>query len=142
MKKYVIALLMIAAISFSRCKKDDKNDKKLTSTIVGKWFIIKDVESNFINDVKKEEHTDDEFTAEDYYEFKSNGTGVFSEVGDSDSFTYKVTGTTITITENPNESYELEIKNLNGNDAIFIKEFIENFEGVDYKTITEMTVKK
>ncbi|TCD02801.1 lipocalin family protein [Pedobacter psychroterrae] len=142
MKKNVLFLFIMAAIAISGCKKDNKKDDELKSTIAGKWFTKKIVEVNYVNNVKKEEHTDTDFGNNDFFEFKADGTGIFSEIGDTDPFTYKVTGDILTITYMPGESLDFKIKSLIGNDAVFVNEFSEIFENVNYKTVTEITVKK
>ena len=142
MKKNVLVLFIMAAIAISGCKKDDKKDDDAKSTIVGKWLVKKIYEVEYENGVKKREDTDTDFGNQDFFEFKADGTGLFSETGDTDPITYKVTGDMLTITDSPGESFDLKIKSLRGNDLVLVDESTETYQGVTYRNVTEITFKK
>lgn len=142
MKKNVLVLFIVAAFAISGCKKDDKKDEESKSTIVGKWLVKKIYEVEYENDIKKREDTDTDFGNQDFFEFKADGTGLFSEVGDTDPLTYKVTGDVITITDSPGESFDLKIKSLSGNDLVLVDEATETDQGITYRYVTEITFKK
>lgn len=142
MKKNVLLLFIMAALAISGCKKDDKKDDDAKSTIVGKWLVKSIYEVEYENGIKKREDTDTDFGNQDFFEFKADGTGLFSETGDTDPITYKVTGDMLTITDSPGESFDLKIKSLSGNDLVLVDESSETYQGVTYRNVTEITFKK
>ena len=142
MKKNVLLLLMMAAIAITGCKKEEEQEEEPKSSIVGKWFVKKLYFVRYEGSVKKEEETETDFGNSDYYEFKADGTGTFSEVGDTDPLTYTVAGDVITITDNPGESFSLKIKSLAANDAVLVEESTETNQGITYRNVMEITLKK
>ena len=138
MKKNVLLLFILAGIAVSGCKKNDK----ATSYILGKWFIKKNVEIVYINNIENEKDIDTVYGENDFFEFKTGGTGILSAIDDIDPFAYQVSGDILTISYDAGVSLDYKIKKLTANEAVFVNEFSEDFDGVNYKTVKEITVKK
>lgn len=143
MKRNALLIFVMAALAISGCRKDDKLDEDdIAKNLQGKWMIKKTYEVYYIDNVKDDEETETDYGSSDYLEFKADGTGLYSEEGDTDPFTYKVNGKTITIAEGPNEKHDITIKSLIGNDAVLVEEYSETYQGKVHKTVVETTVKK
>ena len=97
--KYKYSLLVIVVFTcLSSCKKSSQAPKP-NITIVGKWLITKQHSVLSNNGVQISASTDTTFTAADFVEYYSDGTGYFSmhsATGPSIiEFTYTLTGTSL-----------------------------------------------
>ena len=139
----IVVLLLLLAFTISSCKKDDPTED-VTELIVGKRFFKKNYEVVTRNG-QKTETTDTNFGNEDYLEFKKDGTGKYSEVGDTDNFTYKITGNNIlTLYYDGDDAAEepVEITLLNSTDFVILYKGSEIYEGITKIWNTETTFKK
>lgn len=89
MKNVYYALSVVCLLMVFGCKKD-KDDAK--TQIVGKWKIEKTILTVYVNDKidNSSGETRTNYTANDYYEFKSDGTVTANVDGSTDSGNYTV----------------------------------------------------
>jgi hypothetical protein len=96
--KYKYLLLVVVFACLGSCKKSSQAPKP-NITIVGKWLITKQNSVLSNNGVQISAFTDTTFTAVDFVEYYSDGTGYFSMSSATGlsltEFTYTLTGTTL-----------------------------------------------
>lgn len=113
---------------------------------MGSWLIKKSVEKQYVNGVFLDESASTNFTAEDYIEFKSDGKGIYSEIGDTDPFTYTIVdeGKKITVKYDGfyNDLETYDIKTLNSTDLIIYTESTYTNNGATDKYTEELTLKR
>ncbi len=98
MKYNYLLLVVVGFACLSSCKKSSQAPKP-NVTIVGKWLITRQNSVLSNNGVQISAFTDTTFTAADFVEYYSDGTGYFSmhsATGPSlTEFTYTLTGTSL-----------------------------------------------
>lgn len=138
MKNFTLIALLMAAVTFTGCKKDD--DEKAAGNIIGRWTTISSLDKEYKNGALVDEDVDTDFGSDNDMEFKSNGTAVD---GNGDTYTYKITGSSLTIREDGDDEDEvLEIKKLSSTDMILVENVEQEYNGDKYKYISEITFKK
>lgn len=138
-KLFFIAAALFAAVSFSACSDEDKDDNLpvTVANLAGTWQITHSEGWVIYSDGTREDFSED-FPARDGWwtvEYREDGTATETSYNDSgsatieESFTYTISGTTLT----ESRSYEnncYEIKSLSKNNLIlFLKG--EDLEGKD-----------
>ena len=98
MKYKYLLLVVVIAVCLGSCKKSSQAPKP-NVTIVGKWLITRQNSVLSNNGVQLSTFTDTTYTAADFVEYYSDGTGYFSThsaTGPSiTEFTYSLTGTSL-----------------------------------------------
>lgn len=98
MKYKYLLLVVIVFACLSSCKKSSQAPKP-NVTIVGKWLITKQNSVVSNNGVQISAYTDTTFTAVDFVEYYSDGTGYFSRASATGpsitEFTYTLMGTSL-----------------------------------------------
>lgn len=142
MKKILFFSFLALALFFSGCVNNGDDNAK--AKIVGKWFLIKEVELEYHNGAEVDEFVDIDFTDENYIEFKSDGEVIFSEQGGTETATYSINsaGSKLTITHSPGDTDEINIKSMNSRDLIFRQEDSEVRNGKTIKYVYESYFKK
>ena len=74
-----------------------KNDSSPSSAIVGKWTIVSDTVRTYQSGTLLETDANTDLASTDFAQFNSNGTGSSTESGSSSTFTYKLSGNTLTL---------------------------------------------
>ncbi|NRF40732.1 hypothetical protein [Pedobacter foliorum] len=139
MKKITLFTLIVALFTITGCKKDKENGKENSNTIVGKWISSSIWEITYKNG--KEINRDDDTQDNLMVEFKSDGTGVSQIDGESSNFTYTLKdGKLIFKTEGEFDEYK--IKSLTNSEIELYQEESETEDGVDYKYVVEIKLKK
>jgi len=92
---YKLLLVMAVAMSITACSK--KNDSSPTSEIVGKWTIVSDTVRTYQSGTLIETDANTALAPTDFAQFNSNGTGSTTESGASSTFTYSLSGNTLTL---------------------------------------------
>jgi hypothetical protein len=100
MKYKYLLLSVVLLFCLNSCKKDAKAPNPGV-TIVGKWLLTKHNSVLSSSGVQLSASTDTTFTAVDFVEYYSDGTGYFSTTSLTGSpslaeFTYSLTGTSLT----------------------------------------------
>jgi hypothetical protein len=138
MKNSTLLLLLIAAVTFTGCKKDD--DEKAADNIIGKWYEVSSLETEYKNGTQISQETITNNDPDNYTEFRSNGTAVD---GDGDEYTYKITGKTLTMREVGDDDDEVyEIKKITSGDLVIYGENTYQDGNNNYRYTTESTFKK
>ena len=143
--KFLSLLFLTVVVGFSSCKKDDESKAEVMASIVGKWGITKTVDVPYVGTAKGPAETVITFTAEDYIDFKSDGTATYSEVGDTDPATYTINAETKKLTvkfTGTTQTVVYDIKTLNATDLVLYDEEILVQGGITYKFTTETSFKK
>lgn len=138
MKNSTLLVLLMAAVTFMGCKKNDEDKQK--KNILGKWMVKQEVEKEIENGKVISEDTDTDFDADDYMEFNNNGKGITSYDGRTNDFTYQITeNNRLIVTDNHNEVEDFEIKKLNSNELII---YGEDEDGPNAIETYEITLRK
>lgn len=138
MKNFTLLVLLLATVSIAGCKKDD--EEKQQKDIVGKWFVKQTVEKEIESGVTTFEETETNFTAADFFEFKSDGSLVNSIQGDAYRGTYEVKASNrLVMTDEDGDTEDFEIKKLNSSELII---YIEDIDGPNAKETFEVTLRK
>ena len=138
--KYLTLLFLAVSVGFTSCKKDDDE-----VSIVGKWGTTKSVNINYTGTIKGSTETETTFTAEDYIEFKSDGTTILSEDGDTDAGTYTFNNDTQKLSikfTGDDESVVFDIKTLTTTDLVLYTEEIDVEGSTTYKYTSEVSFKR
>lgn len=140
MKNFTLLLLLIAASTFTGCKKDA--DEKAAENIIGKWQKVSTASKTYLNGGLTDQNTDTDYDATDIIEFRSNGTAV--DDNGKDEYTYTVTGSKLTMKEVGHDDEELvyEIKKINSSDLVIYGEETYLDGTNNYKYTSEVTLKK
>ena len=90
-----LLVVVVAAMVITACSK--KNDSSPTSEIVGKWTIVSDTVRTYQSGTLIETDANTALAPTDFAQFNSNGTGSTTESGSSNTFTYSLSGNTLTL---------------------------------------------
>ena len=140
--RFLVLLFLAVSLGSSSCK---KNDDEVMASIVGKWGIVKTVEVDYVGTAKGPTETETTFSANDFVEFKSDGTAIFSEEGDTDAATYTVNTDTKKMSVKLNgtsTSIQMDIRTLNSTDLVLYAEESTSQGGITYKFTIETSFKK
>lgn len=69
---FLLLIVMVMGVMLSSCDKDDKDEPKGGNELVGKWYYTEDGDTDY----------------DDYFIFKSNGTGSYTYEDDVEAFDY------------------------------------------------------
>ncbi|WP_214227672.1 lipocalin family protein [Pedobacter sp. B4-66] len=139
MKKFTLFILIVAIFTITGCKKDQENDKENPNTIVARWIASSILEITYKNG--KEIRRDNDTQNNLMVEFKSDGTGTSQRDDESANFTYTLKdGKLIFKTEGEFDEYK--IKSLTNSELELYQEESETEDGMDYKYIVEIKLKK
>lgn len=140
MKKITLLTLIVALFTITGCKKDKDNDKENSSSIQGRWLATSLVEISYENGV--EEGRDDDTSDNLWVEFKADGTGMSQTDRDGQSsFTYTIKNNELVI-KFEDETDKYQIKSLTNSDLHLYQEESETSDGVVYKEVVEIKLKK
>ena len=88
-KNKITVTISLVLITLFSCSSDSETPSNNTNSIIGKWYIYKNIEAGRTNIGKD---ICSEFPNCKTYEFKSNGTCIFTEYGYVTATNYKVDG--------------------------------------------------
>jgi len=138
-KKITLLALIVALFTVTSCKKDKENDRENSNTIVGRWIASSILEITYKNgkEIRRDNDTQDNLMVE----FKPDGTGASQRDDESANFTYThKDGELIFKTEGEFDRYK--IKSLTNSELELYQEESETEDGVDYKYVVEIKLKK
>lgn len=129
MKKILttVAILALFSFTFTACKKEKA--QTTAEKIVGKWQMSNLIYNAHVNGADNIVSTNS-FTANDTYEFKSDGSVYVNYQGQADSSTYTITSDNkLTITDDTT----YDIKKLDANSLVL---YVKSINGSDYEEAT------
>ncbi len=88
-KKILKTVLIALVITLSSCNSEETKTNNTDGLLTGKWFLYKTV---FGSSTYTGTELCDNYPICKTYEFKSNGTCIFYESGDTTNYTYKIDG--------------------------------------------------
>lgn len=137
MKRFTLFALLLAVVTITGCKKDD--DEKAAENIIGKWYPTSSIETEYLNGKMISQETETDFD-NGFTEFRSNGTAVDD---DGDEYTYKITGSKLTMRENGDDDDEVyDIKKINSSELVIFGESTYENGADKYRYTSEITFKK
>jgi hypothetical protein len=86
-KNIIKTLLLLVFFSLNSCSSDSKPQSNSSNLLVGKWYIYKNIEGGF---TLIGSQICNQFPNCKTYEFKSNGTCIFTEYGYVNTYIYKI----------------------------------------------------
>ena len=138
-------LLILSVLILSGCKKDngDPSPADFETLIIGKWYIKKTYEKEFVNGVKLQDETRTDYGIDDFFEFKKNGDATNNDK--DDFFTYVIVDNKLKLYDkddpaDPDPEYEYTIITLTKDDLVLL-EGMDDGAGVNSYT-QEFTMKK
>ncbi|WP_316818115.1 lipocalin family protein [Pedobacter nyackensis] len=138
MKNFYLLVLLMTAVAFTGCKKDDEDKQK--QNIVGKWYVKQTIEKEIVNGVVISEETETDFDTDYYFEFTKEGKMIENISGDKYTGSYQVKGNNrVAITFQDEEPDDYEIRKLNSTEMIL---YIEDEDGPNSKETIEITFRK
>lgn len=138
MKNLSLLVLLMAAIAFTGCKKDD--EEKATKNIVGKWQETISYDKTYLNGKLLEQETETDYDDRDYIDFRSNGTAVD---GEGTTYTYSITATKLTLREAGDDDDEVyDIKKLTSTELVVYHETTYENGADKFRYTSELTLKK
>lgn len=138
MKNATLLILLLAAVTFTGCKKDEEDQQK--KNIVGKWFVKQIIEKEIVNGVTVDEDTDTDFGADYYFEFTTDGKMIENINGDQYPGTYQVKeNNRVAIAFQGEEPDDYEIRKLNSTEMVL---YVEDEDGPNAKETHEITLRK
>lgn len=139
MKKVTLLALIVALFTVTGCKKDKENGKENSNAIVGRWIASSILEITYKNgkQIRRDDDTQDNLMVE----FKSDGTGTSQREDESADFTYTLEDDELTF-KMEGEFDKYKIKSLANSELELYQEESETEDGVDYKYVVEIKLKK
>ena len=127
-------VLMAAVVMFSGCGKDDDDDAQL---ILGKWSPKTATYTHYSNGVKDSEETENDFDDDEAIEFFDNGKVSY----EGESGTYKISGKTLTITEDDDKDDPeiFQITSLTKKELIVTQDETDTQQGQTSRYVDVMT---
>lgn len=138
MRNFTLLLLLMAAVTFTGCKKDDKEDQR--KEIVGKWFLKQLVEKEIRSGQTIYDDTETDFGTDDYIDVKSDGSFYSTLNGDGETAKYEVKSDNIlSVTYVSGSVEDYQIKKLNSSELVL---YMEDIDGPNDKETIEYTFRK
>lgn len=138
MKNFSLLVLLMTAVAFTGCKKDEEDKQK--QNIVGKWFVKQTIEKEIVNGVTVHEDTDTDFGTDYFFEFTKDGKMIENIEGDQYTGTYQVKDNNrVAIAFQGEEPDDYEIRKLNSTEMVL---YVEDEDGPNAKETTEITFRK
>lgn len=125
--KKILLVLMLAAVFFTACKKDSHTTSN--ELIIGKWTFLPTTFDVYTNGSLSSTSTQD-YTLQDYADFKINGTFESHVYGNVYNDQYKITGDTLVF----NNLNKAKIKILTSTNLSYY--FTENINATQYRIST------
>jgi hypothetical protein len=135
------------SLVFSGCEKDDGGGIS-DARLVGKWGLTSWSYLEYENNVKIDEDIETDFSSDDYWEFKPDGSVTLSETGagiEQGNYTFTDDGKKLTLTASLNGitiSLPYTVKTLTSTDMTLHHEFTSTESGKSYREVNEVTFKK
>jgi hypothetical protein len=138
---YKFLLLITALTAITACSKSNSGTPThpAPSLLVGKWTIVSDTIRLYSGDTLKQTQATPGLTPADYTLFNADGSGSTAEDGFTDNFTYKFSGSTLTINtpaqiiESVQEPAGTEIADVKTLTAGTLHIYTTGIDTIDYK---------